>query len=194
MALSEAGYGLLPVTEVDERLLATFQCGKPHLDEFLTQQAASMHATRLSYTSVVMHEDLPDQVVGYFTLANDGIRLKSSEQLDLGLTEEVTLSVFPAVKLCRLAVTEQLQGAGVGQSVLDLVLGEVLEDDSLSAARLLVVDADNEDRVIRFYERYGFARSLWAEQQNQNHGKRVRGEAQAPAAVKMLLDILAPRA
>ena len=191
MALSEAGYGFLPVIEVDERLLATFQCGKPHLDEFLTQHAASMHRARLSYTSVVMHQDLADQVVGYFTLANDGLRLNSSEQFDLGLSE-VPLSVFPAVKLCRLAVSQQLQGEGVGRSILDLVLGEVLEDDSLSAARLLVVDADNEDRVIRFYERYGFVPSLWAEQQNHNHGKRSRGQAQAPAAVKMLLDILDP--
>lgn len=188
MPLQAGGFGLLPVTDVDPALLSAFHCGKPHLDEFLVS-AAGLHEARLSHTTVVFHAQVPDAVVGYFALAHDSIPLNTSEQAELGLREAVALSSFPAVKLGRLAVAEQLQGQGVGAQLLELVVGEVLEAATPSAARLLVVDADNDPRVIRFYEQNGFERSLWAEKQARNHAPRNTARA-SQAPVKMLRDIL----
>lgn len=53
--LSEAGYGYLPITEVNPAILGTFPCGKPRLDEFLTTQALALHEARLCFTNVVFH-------------------------------------------------------------------------------------------------------------------------------------------
>lgn len=184
MALAEGGFGVLPVTEVAPELLAAFHCGKVHLDDFLAT-CMGLHEDRLGLTSVVFHADVPDAVVGYFTLANDAIPLNTSEQAELGLREEVALTAFPGVKLGRFAVAEGLQGQGVGAQLLELVLGEILDSASLSAARLVVVDADNDPSVLRFYERHGFERSLWAEKQGRNHGGRVQ-----PTAIKMIRDVL----
>lgn len=184
MPLAEGGFGLLPVTEVAPELLAAFHCGKGHLDTVLAGRAG-MHEDRLGLTTVVFHRDVHDAVVGYFTLANDAIPLNTSEQAELGLRDEVVLTAFPGVKLGRFAVSQDLQGQGVGAQLLDLVLGEILDSASLSAARLVIVDADNDPSVLRFYERHGFERSLWAEKQSRNHGGLA-----PPAAIKMIRDIL----
>ena len=184
MPLAENGFGLLPVTEVAPELLAAFRCGKDHLDAFLAN-SVGMHEDRLGLTTVVFHRDVQDAVVGYFTLANDAVPLNTSEQAELGLRDDVALTAFPGVKIGRFAVAQNLQGQGVGAQLLELVLGEILDSESLSAARLAIVDADNDPPVLRFYERHGFERSLWAEKQARNHGGRA-----SPAAVKMIRDIL----
>jgi ribosomal protein S18 acetylase RimI-like enzyme len=56
---------------------------------------------------------------------------------------------------------------GVGQHLMRLVHGEILDSTSLSAARLIIVDADNRPEVLRFYRAHGYQDSLWAEQQGR---------------------------
>ncbi|MDG0834310.1 hypothetical protein [Roseateles saccharophilus] len=109
MPLAADDYGLLPVADVAHAPLAAFQCGRAHLDEFLTNQAVDWHRKRIGLTTVVFHRDVAG-VVAYFTLANDALPLMSSEQMELGL--DVPLSAYPAVKLGRLAVASHLQGQG----------------------------------------------------------------------------------
>ncbi|MFG6416642.1 hypothetical protein ACG02S_22345 [Roseateles sp. DC23W] len=72
---------------------------------------------------------------------------------------------------------------------MKLVHGEVLESQSLSAARLVILDADNEPRVISFYRRLGYVDSLWAEAQAKHRPKAARTNA-PPPTVKMIRDIL----
>ena len=187
MPLAEGGYGLLPVVEVSPEALADFDCGKPHLNEFLVN-ARYFHRDRLGLTSVVFHHDLAGRVVGYFTLANDSLPLTTSEQGELGLHDTVVLKAYPAVKLGRLAVASDLQGQGVGEQVMDLVHGEILDSASLSAVRLVILDADNDPQVVRFYRKLGYQESLWAEKQ----ALKVAGsKSVAPAStIKMIRDIL----
>ena len=75
--LTDEGYGYLPITEVDPATLGTFSCGKPRLDDFLSAQALALHKARLGFTNVVFHQQF-EGPVGYFTLANDAIKLVSS--------------------------------------------------------------------------------------------------------------------
>lgn len=148
-----------------------------------------MHSRRFAFTNLVFHQ-AHQGLLAYFTLVNDEIPLNESEKFELGESEHVTLEKFPAVKIARLAVSDGQQSQGVGAAVMDLIAGEILDSSSLSAARLLVVDADNEDRVVKFYERLGFTKSLWAEKQRANHGGNRR-----QVTVKMIRDLLAmPRA
>lgn len=177
-------YGYLAIPEVDPDVLSSFCCDKPRLDEFLTGTALALHQARLGFTHVVFHRDF-DGPAAFFTLSNDAIPLNESERFDLGLDTEVRLSAFPAVKIGRLAVHRALQGNGVGAAVMDLIIGEILDSASLSAGRLIVVDADNEERVLSFYKRLGFERSLWAEDLAKHQNKKGR----LPPAIKMHRDI-----
>jgi GNAT superfamily N-acetyltransferase len=173
MPLPQDGYGLLPVVEVAPELLTAFRCGKAHLDDFLVQAPAFHHA-RLGLTTVVFHRDVAAQIVGYFALANDALPLTTSEQYELNL--DVELKAYPAVKLGRLADAQPLQGQGIGEQIMTLVHGEIL-------------DADNDPRLISFYKKLGYQQSLWAETQAKHHAPGKKGAV--PATVKMLRDILA---
>lgn len=190
MALWEGGFGILPVTEVERTALSSFQCGKPHLDRFLLESAAAMHHDRLGLTHVVFHSAVSSGAVGYFTLSNDGLPLTTSEQEELGLDSKVKLGAFPAVKLGRLAVAQHLHGQGVGRHLMRLVLDLVRDTRSGSAARLLVVDADNDPPVLAFYRRLGFQDSLWAQKQARHHSG---GQRSGPSiTIKMVRDVLLP--
>lgn len=186
--LSNEGYGLLPIKDADIDILDSFDCGKPHLNGFLTTTAREMHEGLLSSTSLVFHQDF-DGLVGYFTLSHDGIPLSTGEEYELGYNGQPNLSSFPAVKIGRLAISKDIQKQGVGTAVMGMIRGDVIGAKSLSAARILVVDAENDPDVIRFYERYGFERSQWADKQAKNHGGRASAR---PFTVKMIRDVLKP--
>lgn len=188
MALRDGAFGLLPVVEAEPAALATFTCGKAHLDSFLAESSTGIHLARLGLTTVVFHADLPDKLVGYFTLSNDGIPLTPTEQFEFGLSDHATLTSYPAVKLGRLAIAQDLQRRWIGAQLMDLVFGEILDSNSLSATRLVIVDADNNSDVVAFYRGRGFVHSLWAERQTRNHAPGGRSRPQAN--VKMLKDIL----
>lgn len=188
MPLAQEGYGLLPVVEVSPEALAGFDCGKPSLNDFLVN-AHNHHRERLGLTSVLFHSDFGGRVIGYFTLANDSLPLTTLEQGELGLHDTVALKAYPAVKLGRLAVASDLQGQGVGEQIMDLVHGEILDSASLSAARLVILDADNDPRIVKFYRKLGYQESLWAE------GRAMKVAGSRPfspsTTIKMIRDILA---
>ncbi len=66
-----------------------------------------------------------------------------------------------------------------------LLLGDILNTAGLSAARLIVVDADNDEAVLGFYRKLGFEVSLWAEEMAKNHTKKRT----QPATIKMHRDV-----
>lgn len=186
--LREDGFGFLPVSDVEEGQLHEFTCGTPTLDQFLVSTARPLHKARLGFTNVIFHED-EEGPIGFFTLASDAIPLETSERFELDLDESSeTMSAIPALKIARLAVRQDLQGTGVGSFIMKLILSHALNGDKMSSSRLLVVDADNNERTIRFYEREGFVESLWAKNQRANHSRKGR-----PAAtIKMHRDVLQP--
>lgn len=186
--LDPAGYGYLPIIDVDAPQLKTFTCGKPHLDHFLVSTAFPLHEARLGFTNIVFHQAV-EGPVGYFTLANDAIPLEGSERFELGIDDSfATMTTIPAIKIGRLAVSAELQGAGVGSFIMKLILGRALNGDGTSSSRLLVVDADNDERVLAFYQRHRFEESLWAKNfARQNVAKNKRS-----TTIKMHRDILLP--
>jgi GNAT superfamily N-acetyltransferase len=175
-------YGFLPVEEVEQITLENFTCTKERLDQFLKVDAKDYHTGRVGYTTCVFHEDVVG-LVGYYTMSNDAIKLNSSEYLDLGLNLSEPIHSIPAVLIGKFAVRKDLQGDGNGAEIMELVIGEILGAAASSAARLVVVDADHDQRVIRFYERCGFQHSLNAQKQAKHQGGGV--------TVKMFRDVLA---
>lgn len=186
--LDVEGYGLIQVLEVAPEHLNKFTCGIENLDDYL-RTSHDAHSGRISHTTVVFHRDYAAGPVGYFTLSNDSIKLKSSEIAEFGLDDFSSLGSYPAVKLGRFAVSKDLQGKGVGPQLLRFVQASILDMNYRSAARLIVVDAANRDGVPQFYAKNGYVSSLWAEDQARNHGGRSKNVA--PETVKMIKDVMA---
>lgn len=193
--LREAGFsGLVPLHEVNQHFLpwiAQFASGRDKLDEYLKYSAKDLHDDHLSTTSLIFHEDF-EGVVGYITLANDCVQLTTFEEGELGLRDQYLLRTFPAVKVCRLAVHHQLQRQGIGERTMELAIGQVIEGQKVSAARLMVTDAVNEAPVLHFYKKLGFFDSGWATSEaDKKQGQQAKKGPVQRETIKMLRDIYA---
>lgn len=172
---SREGYGLLPVSEVEDALLSTFDCGISSLNDFLRDNAKDFHVRRLSFTSLVLHQDY-NGILGFFSLSADGLKLNDSERFDLDIQPNFAVGYVSAVVIGRLAVAAACHGNGAGSMALDFIRGEALK----APARLLVVDA--ADDAVPFYERNGFQEALFA--------KSKKAASKNSRTTKMWLDLL----
>jgi ribosomal protein S18 acetylase RimI-like enzyme len=133
---------------------AGFDCGTAELNDFLRKIARQHREKGLSNTFVLLDEQMPQTILGFFTL--------SFLEVDVAtLPPEYARSLpkssrLPAAKLARLAVDKQCQGKGFGAILLadavKRITATVKESGSIVG---FFVDAKNE-QVIHFYLRFGF--------------------------------------
>ena len=121
--------------------------------------------------AIFTEEQLNDVVVGYFSLANDSVSVKDfSIKSDFNrfrksrFVNAKRIKSYPAVKICRLAVSENMKSKGVGSILLDMIKVAFLNDVK-SACRFITVDAYHS--AIPFYLKNGF---LPMQQQEDNSG------------------------
>ncbi|MFM0736780.1 GNAT family N-acetyltransferase [Paraburkholderia xenovorans] len=187
-----AQLALRRIYELDKDILAGFECGHGDLDVFLAQSAHdySDHGLTETIVAFVGSDGAP---AAFFSLSADGLPLRSSELLELGLPFECPITYFPAVKITKLAVREDMQSAGLGAELLKIIEG--LAFNNSVAVRLLTVDAINDPRAIAFYQRHGFKPSLQNEirQQRADRNRPNRRVAeQTPQSVLMYRDLYSP--
>lgn len=131
--------------------LSRFDSGNVELDGWLRRHALSAQQMDSARTFLVARGE---EVVGYFSLTMGSVlRQDAPPKLVRGLP------AYPVgmVLLARLAVDRREQGKGLGAMLLAEALRKAVAAGDAAAARLVVVDAVDEDAV-SFYERYGFIR------------------------------------
>ena len=129
--------------------LGTFQSGNADLDGWLRRHALAAQEMDSARTFLLIGEE---RIVGYFSLTMGSVlRTDAPAKLVRGLP------AYPVgmVLLARLAVDEREQGKGHGALILADALRKAVVAGEAAAARLIVVDAVDEDAA-RFYERHGF--------------------------------------
>jgi predicted N-acetyltransferase YhbS len=129
--------------------LAAFDSGNGELDGWLLRHALAAQKMDSARSFVLTRSQL---VVGYFSLTMGSVlRQDAPAKLVRGLP------AYPVgmVLLARLAVDQGEQGKGLGAALLAEALRKAVTAGDAAAARLVVVDAIDEDAV-RFYERHGF--------------------------------------
>ncbi len=130
-------------------VLDGFSCGNDELDSWLHRHALAAQNMDSARTFVLIHDD---RVIGYFSLTMGSVlRADAPAKLVRGLPG------YPVgmVLLARLAVDVQAQGQGVGGLLLAEALRKAVSAGEVAAARVLVVDAIDEEAV-RFYQQFGF--------------------------------------
>jgi predicted GNAT family N-acyltransferase len=134
---------------------AAFRSGSRELDSYFLERASRAVRENLSAVFVLVNENDPDTVLGYYTL--------SSQEIDAGeLPAELKKHTgryerLGATLIGRLAVAQNQQGNDLGELLLLDALQKSLYATSTVAAYAAVVDA-KEERVVGFYEKYGFIR------------------------------------
>jgi ribosomal protein S18 acetylase RimI-like enzyme len=149
------------VTDAEPRLdrlssthdLSRFDSGNGILDTWLKRHALSAQAMDSARTFVVVHTD---RVVGYVSLTMGSVqRADAPAKLVRGLP------AYPVgiVLIARLAIDRSQQGRGLGRRLLADALRMAGIAGEAAAARLVVVDAINE-QAAQFYRRHGFTAEL----------------------------------
>lgn len=134
---------------------AAFSCGEPSLDTYLKTQASQDIKRGLAACHVLIDQDNPSQIIGYYTLSNASIVLND---LPPDLAKKAgRYPLIPAVLLGRLAVDSRFQGRGIGDVLLGDALLRALRLSKETGIMLVIVDALNEG-IVGFYERRDFKR------------------------------------
>jgi ribosomal protein S18 acetylase RimI-like enzyme len=129
--------------------LGAFDSGNEELDGWLKRHALAAQQMDSARTFVLTSND---RVVGYFSLTMGSVlRQDAPAKLVRGMP------AYPigTVLLARLAVDRRDQGNGVGALLLSEALRKAVDAGEAAAARLLIVDAI-DDQAVRFYQRFGF--------------------------------------
>jgi hypothetical protein len=134
---------------------AAFQCGEEALDSYFREHASRDMANGLAAVFIVVPKDDPKTIAGFFTLSSQQIACDIlPEQLRKKTGRHKSVG---ATLLGRMAVAKELQNQKLGRFVLFAALYEAWKATQHVSCFAVVIDAKTE-KVVPFYEKYGFRR------------------------------------
>lgn len=131
-----------------------FTCGAPPQDRFI-QRFAKQHSRKsLSRTHVLIDDENATAMIGYITLSACHVAFSDLDPAD---AKRFPRYPVPGVRLCQLAVSRDYRGKGYG----DLLIAEAANRarnvrDDVGVALLVVDVQDNDRKLRRYYESFGF--------------------------------------
>lgn len=129
-----------------------FDCGEPSLNHYLHTLATQHHRAGIATTHVLLEDDDPSCILGFYTLAAAQVSLSQMQADD---RHRLPAYPVPAARLARLAVARREQGRGLGAALLQDAVKRCLELRTALGIRLLLVDALHEGAAT-FYRLHGF--------------------------------------
>ena len=143
----------------------SFDCGKAsEYKYFLLEQAKPLDELAISKTFVMIH-NITNELIGYFTLSADTIKLTPAEKEQENL-DDVPFMSLPAIKVGKLAInkslSEKASRKGYGSFAIEMAVAKAYEVLKTGVAcRFITVDADIEyyPNTTEFYEKNGFVKN-----------------------------------
>ena len=132
-----------------------FFCGKESLDNYIIKQAKQDMKRRLAVVFVITTNENNKDVVGYYTLTNDGID-KEIIPDDIAKKMPPSYQTLPVTLLGRLAVDKSHQGKKLGEKLLIHALKRSSEASKTEMGSIAVVVDPLDKEAVSFYEQYGF--------------------------------------
>ncbi|MDO8554265.1 MAG: GNAT family N-acetyltransferase [Candidatus Micrarchaeota archaeon] len=135
--------------------LLAFDCGDSDLNSFLKDDALLYQNGALAITYLCLHKN---QIVGYFSLSSDSIRLDLGEKEAMSEPKQ-RLGEYPAVKIGRLAVHKNFAKLGIGTFLVKVAMGKIASS-ILKEIGCRFVTVDAYEKAIDFYMKLGFVQNL----------------------------------
>jgi GNAT superfamily N-acetyltransferase len=129
-----------------------FQSGNVALDVWLQQTARQHEANSISKTFVLVDDDAPSVILGFYALALRD--LTPGDELPSEIAKRLPRKV-PGITLARLAVKDREQGNGYGEELLVDAMRRARNASKSVGGWGLFVDSKDE-QAASFYKKYGF--------------------------------------
>jgi len=127
----------------------TFDCGSEALNRYLREQVTQDMRRRVAACFVALFDG--NRIAGYYTLASASLLLA---EMPVDVAKKLPrYPTVPAVRLGRLAVSQDFRGRGLGGALLADALDRACRSEI--AAFALLVDAKDAEAVA-FYRHHGF--------------------------------------
>jgi GNAT superfamily N-acetyltransferase len=140
---------LAPALLTADHKLNDFHSGVASLDEWLVRRALANQVSGAARTYVVADED--GRVVGYYALASGALAVADAPgRLRRNMPDPIPMAI-----LGRLAVSQYMQGKGIGVAMLKDAVLRVKQASDVVGIRGVLVHAISEE-ARQFYERFGF--------------------------------------
>lgn len=143
------------------RNLDNFTCGNEHIDAFFKHEAIRYEEELLakSYAFCDMQND--NAIICMFSVSCDGIHTALlpgpvKNRIQRTIPNVKRMRRYPAILIGRIGVSNQYQHMGVGSQVLTYIKEWFLHPMSKCACRYLIVDAVNDEAVMKYYEANDF--------------------------------------
>lgn len=132
-----------------------FCCSDTDLNGFLFDDAI-LYSNELLAVTYMFETD--EKTVAYFSLLNDRINLQDADssarnRVNRSIPNPKRINSYPAVKIGRLAVSEEFAHQRIGSQVLDF-LKTLFVNSNRTGCRYITVDAYRA--ALPFYEKNGF--------------------------------------
>jgi GNAT superfamily N-acetyltransferase len=160
----------------DEYELGNFNSGVDDITNFLFEDSKNYQRERMANTYLFVDDN--HDIVAFFCISNDCLVDKGEEKgfsnkifnrfhKKIKLPNPKRIRQYPAIKVGRLGVDEKYHRTGLSYDLMDFIKGFSLKDHK-PACRLLLLDALNKERQIKYYEKNGFTFLLEDDVHNEN--------------------------
>lgn len=151
----KASFLLCPTMEFDFVDFPQKFCGEDNVDRFFFAERKEFEDNLLVKTYKLVHETEPQQILGLASIANASLILEEyPKRRDARIPKGISdIEAFPAVKIERLGVLEQIRRNGYG-SILLQMLKEIFVFENRTGCRFLM--ADSLPSAVEFYRKNGF--------------------------------------
>lgn len=138
-----------------------FCCGNEDLDDFFRNDAKKYADELMGKTYCWITEKKPHKIVAQFTLANDSIKTtyleaSTKNKLNRSIQNPKRGRSYPAALIGRIGINKDFQGKELGSQLVRFIKDWFRAEDNKTGCRFLVVDAYNDHRTLKFYEKNGF--------------------------------------
>lgn len=121
------------------------------MDDFLINEAYEDQEKGLSTTYLFLYDS---KLLAYLSLCNDAIQLDFEEKNEMGLS----YTTEPAIKIARLAVSNQAQGMGLGKEAIQYAI--VVSQQVMELSGVVFLTLDCYEHRLSYYENFGFEKNL----------------------------------
>jgi GNAT superfamily N-acetyltransferase len=149
-----------------------FDCGHDDLNEFFAKDSINYSDQLLGKTYCFISNHNPKEIVVAFTVANDSVKTthlpqSRKQKVQKLIPHPKVMRSYPAVLIGRLGVNKQFSRGGIGSEAMDFIKAWFIDSKNKTGCRYIVVDAYNEERPIKFYERNNFTFLFGSEEQEK---------------------------